>query len=84
MVIGPVNLYHESPKGMDGNDRWIMICCICGDVIASDEKSAIKIRVENIRSSSRNAPWQELYAHGYCFERVLHSSVPFDAEALAD
>jgi hypothetical protein len=61
-----------------------MICCICGDDILPEEKDALKLRVENIHSSSRGSPWQELYAHGYCFERVLHNSVPFDAEALAE
>jgi hypothetical protein len=74
----------EWPKDTDGNEGHIMICCFCGNEISLDEILALRMKIENIERTSRNAPGQELYAHDYCFQKLLHSSVPFDSEALAD
>lgn len=61
-----------------------MICCICGDTILPDEALALSLDVRNAFKPNRNAPRQTLFAHDYCFSRVLHQSVPFDAEVLAE
>jgi hypothetical protein len=60
-----------------------MICCICGDIIKSAELLALGLEVRNIHKNSAKDPRQSLFAHDYCFARVLHSSTPFDSEVLA-
>lgn len=59
-----------------------MICCICGDEISDAEDNSLKLKIDNIRSVGNNSPWQQLFAHGHCFENALHYSIPFLADAL--
>jgi hypothetical protein len=61
-----------------------MICCICGNEIALDETLSLALTVKNALQTSQSAPRQNLHAHDYCFSQVLHDSVPFDAEVLAE
>jgi hypothetical protein len=61
-----------------------MICCICGSEIFASEKDALKLRVTNLWLDSETAPSQVLAAHAACFRSVLHMSIPFDSEVLAE
>ena len=61
-----------------------MICCICGTEIASSEAYALRLRLTNLRLEEETAPSQILAAHEACFRSVLHMSIPFDAEVLAE
>lgn len=61
-----------------------MVCAICGDEITESDKLAVRLLIKNMWLEEEIVPHQQLWAHSYCFARILHPSVPFDAESLAD